>query len=168
MPWWPQRVIFICATACSSLCTTCKTACRSLRRILVDILSAPFHILILAKSQLNGGHTEYFVVCGLGVPSLRSLWGAIRNRQLYILHTYCKGGGKRVLAFAGKKDYTNFLHALHFSWPNCPAGAVCRGGGRGTSARCLLASAKCNPPIRLENAALGVGSVSFDALGIRE
>ena len=28
--------------------------------------------------------------CGLGVPSLRSLWGAVRNRQLYILLMYCK------------------------------------------------------------------------------
>ena len=28
---------------------------------------------------------------GLGVPSLRSLWGAVRNQQLYILRMYCKG-----------------------------------------------------------------------------
>ena len=38
-----------------------------------------------------GGHAEYYVLCGLGVPSLRSLWGAVRNRQLYILRMYCKG-----------------------------------------------------------------------------
>ena len=44
---------------------------------------------MLANSQLIGGHTEYNVLCGLGVPSLRSLWGAVRNR-LYILRTYCK------------------------------------------------------------------------------
>ena len=31
------------------------------------------------------------MLCGLGVPSLRSLWGAVRNRQLYILRMYCKG-----------------------------------------------------------------------------
>ena len=31
------------------------------------------------------------MLCGPGVPSLRSLWGAIRNRQLYILRMYCKG-----------------------------------------------------------------------------
>ena len=30
------------------------------------------------------------MLCGLGVPLLRSLWGAIRNRQLYILRMYCK------------------------------------------------------------------------------
>ena len=30
------------------------------------------------------------MLCGFGVPSLRSLWGAVRNRQLYILHMYCK------------------------------------------------------------------------------
>ena len=47
--------------------------------------------VILAESQLIGGHTEYYVLCGLGVPSLRSLWGAVRNRQLYILRMYCKG-----------------------------------------------------------------------------
>ena len=34
---------------------------------------------------------EYYVLCGPGVPSLRSLWGAIRNRQLYMLRMYCKG-----------------------------------------------------------------------------
>ena len=31
------------------------------------------------------------MLCGLGVPSLRSLWGAVQNRQLYILRMYCKG-----------------------------------------------------------------------------
>ena len=31
------------------------------------------------------------MLCGLGVPSLRSLWGAVRNRQLYTLRMYCKG-----------------------------------------------------------------------------
>ena len=31
------------------------------------------------------------MLCGLGVPSLRSLCGAVRNRQLYILRMYCKG-----------------------------------------------------------------------------
>ena len=31
------------------------------------------------------------MLCGLGVPSLRSLWGAVRNQQLYILRMYCKG-----------------------------------------------------------------------------
>ena len=31
------------------------------------------------------------MLCGLGVPSLRSLWGAVRNHQLYILRMYCKG-----------------------------------------------------------------------------
>ena len=35
-------------------------------------------------------HTEYLVFCGLGVPSLRLLWGAVRNRQWYILCAYCK------------------------------------------------------------------------------
>ena len=30
------------------------------------------------------------MLCGLGVPSLTSLWGAVRNRQLFILRTYCK------------------------------------------------------------------------------
>ena len=33
---------------------------------------------------------EYYVLCGLGVPSLRSLSGAVQNRQLYILRMYCK------------------------------------------------------------------------------
>ena len=46
---------------------------------------------MLAESQLIGRHAEYYVLCGPGVPSLRSLWGAIRNRQLYILRMYCKG-----------------------------------------------------------------------------
>ena len=46
---------------------------------------------MLAESQLIGGHTEYYVLCGLGVPLLRSLWGAVWNRQLYILRMYCKG-----------------------------------------------------------------------------
>ena len=31
------------------------------------------------------------MLCGLGVPSLRSLWGAVRNRRLYILRMYCRG-----------------------------------------------------------------------------
>ena len=30
------------------------------------------------------------MLCGLGIPLLRSLWGAVRNRQLYILSMYCK------------------------------------------------------------------------------
>ena len=47
--------------------------------------------VILAESQLIGGHAEYYVLCGPGVPLLRSLWGAIRNRQLYTLRMYCKG-----------------------------------------------------------------------------
>ena len=45
----------------------------------------------MAESQLIGGHAEYYVFCGLGVPSLRSLWGDLRNGQLYILRIYCKG-----------------------------------------------------------------------------
>ena len=31
------------------------------------------------------------MLCGLSVPSLRLLWGAVRNRQLYILRMYCTG-----------------------------------------------------------------------------
>ena len=34
--------------------------------------------------------TEYLVLFGLSVPLLRSLWGAVRNRQLYILRMYSK------------------------------------------------------------------------------
>ena len=49
-----------------------------------------FDSVILAESQPIGGHTEYLVLCGLGVPSLRSLWGVVWNRQLYILRTCCK------------------------------------------------------------------------------
>ena len=50
-----------------------------------------YNYVILAESQLVGGHTEYYVLCGLGVPSLRSLWGAVRNRQLqYIAHVLPK------------------------------------------------------------------------------
>ena len=30
------------------------------------------------------------MLCGLGVPSLWSLWGAVRNRQLYMVRMYCK------------------------------------------------------------------------------
>ena len=30
------------------------------------------------------------MLCGLGVPALRSLWGAVQNRYLYILRMYCK------------------------------------------------------------------------------
>ena len=29
------------------------------------------------------------MLCGLGIPSLRLSWGAVRNRQLCILHTNC-------------------------------------------------------------------------------
>ena len=29
---------------------------------------------MLAKCQRVGGHAEYYALCGLGVPSLRSLW----------------------------------------------------------------------------------------------
>ena len=47
--------------------------------------------VILAESQLIGGPAEYYVPYGLGFPSLRSLWGAVQNRQLYILRMYCKG-----------------------------------------------------------------------------
>ena len=65
---------------------------------------------------------KYYVLCGLGVPSLRSLWGAVRNRQLYILRMYCKGcisfnfsiffiiyttyRKKKLHAFTAKKNYT--------------------------------------------------------------
>ena len=38
-----------------------------------------------------GGHADYYVLCGLGVPSLRSPWGGVRNRQPYILRMYCNG-----------------------------------------------------------------------------
>ena len=67
------------------------------------------------------------------VPSLRSLWGTIGNRQLYILLMYCKAcisfnfsiffiymtySTKKLHAFTAKKvtrleDY--FVHILHFS-----------------------------------------------------
>ena len=56
----------------------------------MDILSAPFHIFILAGFQLSAGHTYYFVRCGLGVRLLRLLSGPVRKP--YILHMYCKSG----------------------------------------------------------------------------
>ena len=76
---------------------------------------------------------------GLGVPSLRLLWGALQNRQLYILHMDCKScislsfsiffiiyttyRKKKLHAFTAKKtfhDLTFFLHVLHFShWNVC-------------------------------------------------
>ena len=39
----------------------------------------------IGRVSLIGGHTECFVFCGLGIPSLRSLWGAVRNWQVYIV-----------------------------------------------------------------------------------
>ena len=74
------------------------------------------------------------MLCGLGVPSLRSLWGAVRNQQLYILRMYCKGSisfnfsiffmihttysKKKLHAFTTKKITRLdgfFVHDLHFS-----------------------------------------------------
>ena len=74
------------------------------------------------------------MLCGLGVPLLRSLWGAVQNRQLYILRMYCKGWisfdfsiffiiytiyrKKKLHAFTAKKITRLddlFLHVLHFS-----------------------------------------------------
>ena len=89
----------------------------------------------LTESQLIGGHTEYYVHCGLNVPSLRSLWGAVRNRQLYILRMYCKScisfnfsiflrriyttyRKKKLHAFTAKKILrldVFFVHELHLS-----------------------------------------------------
>ena len=92
--YWPHpnalvaiESFLICATTCSGL----LVACRSLWALsALGWIYAPFDILVLAKLELNGGRTEYFVLCGLGVPSLRLLWGAVRNQQLYILRMYCK------------------------------------------------------------------------------
>ena len=41
-------------------------------------------------------------MCGLGVPSLRSPWGAIRNRQLYVLQK-THFSGKKFFACTLKK-----------------------------------------------------------------
>ena len=48
------------------------------------------------------------MLCGLGIPSLRSLWGAVRNRQLYILQKwhYC---GKNFTRLYSKKNYEALL-----------------------------------------------------------
>ena len=62
----------------------------SLILFLVPMTPCDTIYLVLAESQLIGGHTEYLVLCGLDVPSLRLLWGAIWNRQLYILCRYYK------------------------------------------------------------------------------
>ena len=59
--------IAICTTACSGLCI----ASRSLR-------------------ALSASQWISLVLGGLSIPSLRSLWGAVRNWQLYILRTCCK------------------------------------------------------------------------------
>ena len=45
------------------------------------------------------------MLCGLGVPSLRSLWGAVWNRRLYILRMYCKG----CISF----NFSIFFYNLH-------------------------------------------------------
>ena len=37
---------------------------------------------------LIGGHTKYFVLCGLGIPSIRSLWGAVQTGKC----TCCNNG----------------------------------------------------------------------------
>ena len=52
---------------------------------------------------------------GLGVPLLRSLWGAVRNWQLYILRMYCKSCIsfsfsiflKQFARLTAKKNYTH-------------------------------------------------------------
>ena len=60
-------------------------------------LALPRHIVIQTELQLMGDHIEYFVPFGLGIPSLRLLWGALQNRQLYTLQ-------KR--HYSGKKLYS--------------------------------------------------------------
>ena len=54
-------------------------------------------VVYTAKTTCHIRHQTLYTILpwpcqdGPGVPSLRSLWGAIRNRQLYILCMYCKG-----------------------------------------------------------------------------
>ena len=49
------------------------------------------------------------MLCGLGIPSLRSLLGAVRNRHLCMLHAYYKRG---IIFFTSPVfsfyNYTNF------------------------------------------------------------
>ena len=88
------------------------------------------YYVLLAESQLIGGHTQYYVLCGLGVPSLRSLWGVVRNRQLYVLRMYRKNcisfnfsflffnnlttcRKKKLHVFTPKKKLLFFLNKLH-------------------------------------------------------
>ena len=40
--------------------------------LMLILFLVPSHYVILAGTQFIGGHTQYFVVCGLGVPSVRS------------------------------------------------------------------------------------------------
>ena len=63
------------------------TKTRFLSLILFLVPSPNYIILycaILSMSPLISDHTEYLVLCGFGVPSLRPLWGVVRNRQVYI------------------------------------------------------------------------------------
>ena len=69
------------------------------------------------------------MLCGPSVSSLRSLWGAIRNRQLYMLRMYCKGciffnfsiffiiyttyRKKKLHALTAKKNNSIFFYNLH-------------------------------------------------------
>ena len=59
-------------------------------------------MLYWPESQLIGGHAEYYVLCGLGVPSLRSLWGSC---------TYCACIAK--VAFLSIFQFFNFFLNLH-------------------------------------------------------
>ena len=59
------------------------------------------------------------MLCGLGVPSLRSLWGAVLNRQLYILRMCCKRCNSfNFSRLTEKKDYMHLpqkqIHDLTF------------------------------------------------------
>ena len=100
--------------------------------ILCLVPMTPCETILLAESQLIGGHAEYYALFGLGVPSLRSLWGAVRNRQLYILRMYCKNcisfnfsifsynlhdlPQKKIHALTAKKNKFNFFFRIHTTY----------------------------------------------------
>ena len=54
---------------------------------------APGEAPALGRADLNWWLHQwwYLVFCGLGVPSLMSQWGIVRNRHLYTLFTLQKG-----------------------------------------------------------------------------
>ena len=95
------KIAFKCVITCSGVAVSylpfflrvvCKLLVPSSRALFGSQPPLDLHILVLAESQLIGGHTSYFVLCGLGVSTLGSPWAAARNQRWYIFCAHCKSG----------------------------------------------------------------------------